>query len=448
MFMDIILEFLLSLAYQIPVTCWRYSSFSSRFRFSVKKTVFILSSAFLFMNLIAIFTGMYNNFTLACRFRTVMALFMVILSLYLIKDHAGKQIFIVAFYINALFMLTSFCLLAELLIYQDESTPHILFKLISFSLLMLLFTPLFLKYVHIPLKSILFDCDMKIWNIVWFPALFQCILALVITIPIRNIENISLSTPILRFFISLCGFIFHASIIYLIQTNMETTREACELEAAKQQLVIQQYQYEKIQEEMETSRRFRHDFKHHAAFINSLLEDTSCNNQEKLRRLSSYCEEYFGSLPGFEEVSYCENYALNLLLNYYVSKCKKSDVQMNINLNIEKSIPIEDTDLCTIIGNILLNAWEAASHAEKSVRNIDVTITQKNNSVYIVVENGFTGELLPTSHENSYLSTKHDGDGLGLASIISIAKRYGGTCEFGKSTANDHIFCSKVFFLY
>lgn len=446
--MEIFLELLLSLAYQIPVTWWRYSSFSIRLRFSVKKTVFILSLVFLSLNMIAIFSGMYNNFTMACRFRTIMALFMIALSLYLIKDHAGKQIFIVAFYINGLFMLTSLCLLAELLIYQDETINHVLFKLISFSLLMVLFTPLFLKYVHTPLKSILFDCNTKIWNVVWFPALFQCILALVTTIPIWNIENISFSSPILRFFISLCGFIFHSSIIYLIRANMEITKEACELETAKQQLVIQQYQYEKIQDEMETSRRFRHDFKHHAALINSLLEDTTCTDQEKLRRLSSYCEEYFGSLPGFEEVSYCENYALNLLLNYYVSKCKKSDVQMNIHLNIEKSIPIEDTDLCTIIGNILLNAWEAASHAEKSVRNIDVTITQKNNSVYIVVENGFTGELLPTSHENSYLSTKHDGDGLGLASIISIAKRYGGTCEFGKSPVNDHIFCSKVFFLY
>lgn len=446
--METLLELLLSLAYQIPVTCWRYSAFASRLRFSVRKTAAILISVFFSLNALGIFLGKYENFMLACRYRTFMSLVMIALSLYLIKDHPGKQIFIVAFYINGLFMLTSFCLLAELIIYEDETINHVLFKLLSFSVMMLLLAPVFLKYIHNPLKTILFDCDMKIWNVVWFPALFQCVLALVTTIPIWNIEHISFSSPILRFFISLCGFIFHSSIIYLIKTNMESTRETCELETAKQQLVVQQYQYDKIREEMENSRHFRHDFKHHTAMINAIIEDSQASEHEKLARLSAYCKEYFGSLPGFEEIVYCDNYALNLLLNYYHSKCKESHVEMNIHAHIECMIPIDDPDLCTIVGNILLNAWEAASHADDVVRKIDATISQKNNSLLIVVENGFPGELLPASHENSYLSTKHEGDGLGLPSIISIAKRYGGTCEFGKSASNDHIFCSRIFFLF
>lgn len=445
--MEILLEFLLSLCYQLPVSWWRYSTFSIHLRFSVKKTVVIFCLVFLSLNMIAAFSGMYDNFTLACRFRAIMTVIMVTLSLYLIKDHAGKQIFVAAFYINALFMLTSFCLLAELLMYKNETMDHVLFKLVSFALLLLLFTPLFFKYVNAPLKSILFKCDSRTWSIVWIPAILQCFLAFVITIPVRSIENISLASPVLRFMISLCGFVFHSGIIYLVRANMETTREMCELEAERQQLVIQRYQYEKIQEEMDNSRRFRHDFRHHISLMQSILQDNSFNDYEKLRSLSAYLDEYAGSLPELEEIYYCENHVINLLLNYYASRCKEAAVQMDIHVYTEGFIPIEDTDLCTIIGNIILNAMEAASQAETHDHRIAVTLAQKNHSLYFVVENGFSGELLYTSNENMYLSTKHAGEGLGLASVIRIAERYGGSCEFGCSPDNDQIFCSRVFFL-
>ena len=86
-----------------------------------------------------------------------------------------------------------------------------------------------------------------------------------------------------------------------------------------------------------------------------------------------------------------------------------------------------------MLGNILENAVEAC----KFVRNdpfISVCGEYMQNSgkpahFSLIVKNSYNIE--PHINENGdFLSSKHTGNGIGIASVQSIVNRYGGNCTF------------------
>ena len=48
--------------------------------------------------------------------------------------------------------------------------------------------------------------------------------------------------------------------------------------------------------------------------------------------------------------------------------------------------------------------------------------------LYIVVVNSFDGNVC--QRDGRYISTKSDGDGIGLVSVAAIAEKYGGMAQF------------------
>lgn len=443
--MVIFIEFMLTLIYQLPVTYFRYSLFVSSFRYSVKKTFLLLLTVWLSFNVVAVLSGSYDTFSSACNFRFIIYAAMAFLSFWLIKEHPGKQIFTISLFSVIVYMTSSFSLLAEIIFFPDSSTEHLVFKLFAFTFGLILILPVFIKFIYIPLTDFLHDCDVQIWNIIWLPSTLGLLLPFIVVFPWQNMEHLTCIAAALRFIISLSTLIMDISIILLLKNTKETMQNAFELKAINQQLYIEQYQYQKMQKNMEEARRFRHDQKHQIALIFSILEDTSLSEHERLDKLSSYFTKYYGAMPVPEDMVYCSNYPLNLLLNYYASKCREASIHIDLHIKLADISSIDDTDLCVIIGNILLNAYEAVTPIQDSSKNIDITISHKNNSLLIYVENGFDGILKPSSRTNPFESTKHKGEGVGLTSIISITKRYHGTCSFGRLAENPKVFCSKVY---
>lgn len=443
--MSVFLEILLTLVYQIPVACMRYIPFTSRFRFSIKKTMVLFFSALSLLIAIACVSGWYDDFDKASTYRLFLYLLMGFLSFYLIKERPGKQLFMISLYSSVVYTTSSFSLIAELLVYGDKNADHLLFKLIAYSIAFLILFPGFLHFIYTPLSGILFECGNEIWHLIWLPSVIMMLLPFFLVTPLDELSNSSFSSAIIRLAISLSTLITDITIVRLLKISTDRTEALLHAEAERSQNAIQQYQYRKMQQDIEIARRFRHDFKHHSSFISAIATDDSLSESERLQTLSDYCKEYFGSLPVSEDINYCECYPLNLLLNYYREKCKEAYAMLNIRVNIEENLPVSDTDLCVIVGNIFSNAIEAIEDVASDERKIEVVISQNHHNLLIHVTNGFSGKLLPASGVNPYRSTKEDGNGIGLSNVITIAKRYHGYCRFAPDETNPKQFVSKVF---
>jgi sensor histidine kinase regulating citrate/malate metabolism len=91
---------------------------------------------------------------------------------------------------------------------------------------------------------------------------------------------------------------------------------------------------------------------------------------------------------------------------------------------LKDDIPIENTDLCSILSNLLDNAIEASCKLNEN-RYINIEMITFKNQFNIKIVNATNGEY---KLENGKLKTTKSGDlhGIGIGHVKSIVESYGG----------------------
>jgi len=241
-------------------------------------------------------------------------------------------------------------------------------------------------------------------------------------------------------------FLLLCVLFYLIVSDM---LDASETRERNQILEMQESAYHAQQRYMNETAKARHDFKHTIGTLDMLVKEGN------LSAVRKFLDDYIAAQPQNETAFYCENTAVNALLNYYVQMAKTADTPIDLEISLPKSyskVPagedrtagenvtekdtapaeehiVSDVDLCSIIGNILENAILACENVPKEDRFIDLAIRSGSDArLYIVATNSFDGKVR-IDGEN-YLSTKKHGSGLGLKSIRETAARYKGSARF------------------
>lgn len=181
--------------------------------------------------------------------------------------------------------------------------------------------------------------------------------------------------------------------------------------------------YLKQQRYIDENTKVRHDFKHTIRTLKELAD------KEDYEAVKAFIDQYFESMPENDTIAFCQNHAVNAVLNYYHQLAEKAHIDLNWDIDIPEDVPIKSVDLCNIIGNILDNAITACQELPENERWIQFTVTYKHNvDLYFVATNSFSGKV--KFRDDRYLSTHRDGNGIGLTSIESIAESYGGTALF------------------
>lgn len=127
--------------------------------------------------------------------------------------------------------------------------------------------------------------------------------------------------------VSLTSFIGIINVIHhtkTVQANM-----------ALESLRYQQSYYKELEQNQQNIRRLRHDMKNHLNIIGTFLKNNEIDN----------AMQYFKDLN--------QEFASD------------SNIQCDFQIDLAKSPPIEDVDLCSILGNTLDNAIEALQKVPK-----------------------------------------------------------------------------------
>ncbi len=201
---------------------------------------------------------------------------------------------------------------------------------------------------------------------------------------------------------------------------MKLVREQAANDALREkevQLMIKQKQFETLTERIEEARAAKHDMRQHLHMISAYLAD------EKYSELEAYVSKLGKSIPENSALSYCSHYAVNALLQYFSGVAREHGIAFSVHIELPEHISIPDDVLAVLLGNLLENATEACT-AEKSPM-LTVRGKTDGNAVFFKVVNTFTGKL-KKSPNGLYLSTKHEGRGIGLRSVRGITSDYNG----------------------
>lgn len=199
------------------------------------------------------------------------------------------------------------------------------------------------------------------------------------------------------------------------------------------QIELRDEQYHRITETISATRRLRHDIKHHILTVQGFLTEGNTAKAE------TYLNEYLDTVTKYEIMSLCGNSIVNMIVSHYYTLAKENLIDFTIYINIPKELPIQNSDISVLLGNLLENAVTAAASAPEGQRWIRLNMIVSGKTLVVTVDNGFDGAAEYKNGE--YLSTKPEHTGLGLKSIVNIANKYNGDTEF---THEDTVFHSSV----
>ncbi len=186
-------------------------------------------------------------------------------------------------------------------------------------------------------------------------------------------------------------------------------------------LALQAEQYQKLADSIEETRAARHDMRHHLKAMKVMSE------QSEYARLDTYLADLLDRLPRSRQITVCENYTANIILDHFIARSKELNVPLKLRFQLSHDPQIADADLCVLIGNALENAMEAVMELPADKRFVIASALEEEDRIYMTFDNSFCGEL-KASGDNAFLSHKRNFSmsGVGIPSIHTIVKKYNG----------------------
>lgn len=374
-------------------------------------------------------------------------------------------------YVNAGMMLWFFLALASLRLCIQQSVFHLLFLLclvvhtcsnlsavalylvklvpmdfsflaallVAKAILLIICMPFF-WFLMVFLYPKVLEADIKrsYWFLLWMiPA---CLYIVFASKFVHHYQEAALVLQWEEFFFlmlwNLCTYLtFSVILIMLIKTDNYDKASAHALLVDKQ-LGMQKAQYAKLVQYIHSTDKLRHDWRQHIHTLSALAE------AEQFEEMKQYLLAY-NTGHAIEDISpICQNIAVDALLRHYKSTTKEKGVAFTIQADVPAHLPVPNVDLCLVLGNVLENALEACLAMDahkKAERFMRLKIRPMHNQLLISLENSYSGEL--KMHKNAYLSTKHQGAGLGIGSARHVAERYGGFLDI---KTENHVFHVRV----
>ena len=182
-------------------------------------------------------------------------------------------------------------------------------------------------------------------------------------------------------------------------------------------------QYETIQKMYTKKRMLLHDSVHQDVLILEYLQDG------KYREAQTYFEKKIAATKKKSKNRYTGIEVLNLMLNYEIEQAEEKAIRVKCAVEAYHC-PVDETELCIIIGNLFDNAIEAVKDLPDEQRQIDFSIQNPNGIFRIEITNPYEGERRKVEHH--YPTTKKENTemhGLGLMSVQKIVEKYDGYIE-------------------
>ena len=211
---------------------------------------------------------------------------------------------------------------------------------------------------------------------------------------------------------------------YVIQLAMltqvfEKHRLAQRLSTQSLQRGYQQERFKALANRIAETRALRHDLRHHMLVIESL---TLSQSYEKL---TAYVHQlaHPASLP--EASPLCQNAAVDAVVSFYLQQARQAGADLTVSIQLPPVLPVDELDLCVILGNLLENAAQACQRQEEGRRFVQVAVGSPSPSALsISIQNSFTGGLV--WDKGALVSSQRGGPGVGTESVRRLVKRYGG----------------------
>jgi len=191
-----------------------------------------------------------------------------------------------------------------------------------------------------------------------------------------------------------------------------------------------------MQESIEKMRSLRHDMLTHMTAVKGYAAEVNAH------KITAYLEGLLEGGGEAEVYSDTGNIIIDSIINYKMRNARNENIILDIRLKAPPEMNIEQSDLATILGNLLDNAMEAVAKAEEKKLHLDIEYSRK--TLFIKVKNTFDGKVTYTQNGEKRISTSKagGGHGQGLKNIERAIEKYNGQMDIAH---DNETFTAQVF---
>lgn len=242
-----------------------------------------------------------------------------------------------------------------------------------------------------------------------------------------SLQNVAVPSVISAY----AGLVEMFSLVILVSVDHSQHRASAQ-KALVAEEAITRYRLESLQAQAkaeENLQAFRHDIKNHIISVSQLLDF------DDIASAKEYLKVLLGITTFSGRVFHTGNEIVNGLLAQKAELAAANQIRLECNLDLS---PLDYSDygsfaICTIIGNVLDNAFEAAMKVEnRDARFVALSSQESGGFISVTVSNSYNGI---TKRVGAYLTTtKSSGaHGLGLRNVTKVIRKYGGNMTFDDS---------------
>lgn len=275
----------------------------------------------------------------------------------------------------------------------------------------------------------------KEWNYYWLvPVVFYIIWQYQINGGTKTgLENIQNPYNVVFLFI----INFGSLLIYYIMVKMDgQLAKNLQLEEQQHYHDLELLAYQTLQDRMDETRRMRHDLRHHIHMVSYYLEE------KEYDKLQEYVNTYRDSIPDGEKIRFCEHRLINNIVFYFASQAHEHKIDFDAKLSITDDMVINEHEIAVLLGNLLENAVDACLEQKDSERRIVIKGKGDAHSLIFTIDNTCENEI-KKNKRGELLTTKPNGNGVGVNSAKKIVERYNG---FFSAEKKDEMFCVSFMF--
>ncbi len=176
-----------------------------------------------------------------------------------------------------------------------------------------------------------------------------------------------------------------------------------------------------VRERIDEVRRVKHDTMLHINVCNMLY------TQGEYQRLGEYLEKLQTDGQAIAPLQYSNNLMIDYLVMSFSRKAEQKQVSLQTDIAVLPELSIADSDLCSLLNNVLQNAFDACMKlSDVSKRWIRLEIHADENKVYFTCINSCDGYFVRDN--GRYLTTKADAasHGYGMGIIRDLCRHNGG----------------------
>lgn len=231
-----------------------------------------------------------------------------------------------------------------------------------------------------------------------------------LTIDVSNVEMTKMLS-----FVALSILVIAIMVVVLKNKMIEKQNDILQLQEE-----ISKKRYEELADMIAKNHQLVHDVNNHFFMLQEYAR------QEDIKGLQRYIQEVQQEYYPGARKTWTGNQALDFILNQKKAEAEEQRIEFQIQADKSIHLPLTDSEICVLFGNLLDNAIEAASQIKDQEKWIKVVIGQQKEMFFSNISNNY--DKTPNLQREEYVSTKQqkDAHGYGIKGAKRIVEKYEG----------------------